>query len=138
MAAGNSNSNRAYTFTDTKPFAAVNYYRLKMIDTDGRYTYSNVIVFMGDRSKGIIVTNIKPNPFIETINLGIVLQQAQALTVQMVDMTGRVVSTKQVQAKAGNNDIMYNGLSQLADGVYYIRIITADALLQQKVLKVHR
>ncbi len=137
MAAGNSNSNRAYTFTDTKPFAAVNYYRLKMIDTDGRYTYSNVIVFMGDRSKGIIVSNIKPNPFIETINLGIVLQQAQALTVQMVDMTGRVVSTKQVQAKAGNNDIMYNGLSQLADGVYYIRIITADALLQQKVLKVH-
>ena len=138
MAAGNSNSSRAYTFTDTKPFAAVNYYRLKMIDTDGRYTYSNVIVFMGDRSKGIIVSNIKPNPFIETINLGIVLQQAQALTVQMVDMTGRVVSTKQVQAKAGNNDIMYNGLSQLADGVYYIRIITADALLQQKVLKVHR
>lgn len=137
MAAGNSNSSRAYTFTDTKPFAAVNYYRLKMIDTDGRYTYSNVIVFMGDRSKGIIVSNIKPNPFIETINLGIVLQQAQALTVQMVDMTGRVVSTKQVQAKAGNNDIMYNGLSQLADGVYYIRIITADALLQQKVLKVH-
>jgi len=136
VAAGNSNSNKAYIFTDTKPLDAINYYRLKMIDNDGKYTYSNVIVFMGDRSKGIIVSVIKPNPFTETINLAIVLQQAQLLTLQLVDMTGKVVATKQVQAKEGKNDIVYSGLSQLSDGVYYIRIITTDALLQQKVLKV--
>ncbi len=136
-ATGNSIGNQAYTFTDTKPLDAVNYYRLKMIDNDGRYTYSNVIVFMGDRSKAIVVTDVKPNPFSEKINLGIVLQQAQALTVQLVDMAGRVVATKQVQAKDGKNNIEYNGLSKLSEGTYYLRIITTDALLQQKVLKVH-
>jgi hypothetical protein len=137
MAAGNSSSNRAYAFTDTKPNSTVNYYRLKMIDDDGRYTYSNVIVFMGNRSKAIVINNIKPNPFTETINLDIAVQQAQPLTVQLINMTGSVVSVKQVNAKAGNNDIVYNGLAQLADGIYYIRIITADAILQQKVLKIH-
>ncbi len=137
LAAGNSNSNKAYTFTDTKPLDAVNYYRLKMIDNDGKYTYSNVIVFMGNKSKGIIVSAVKPNPFTETINLAIVLQQAQLLTVQLVDMTGKVVATKQVRAKEGKNDIVYSGLSRLSDGVYYLRIITTDALLQQKVLKVN-
>ena len=135
-AAGNSSSNKAYSFTDTKPLDAVNYYRLKMIDDDGRYTYSNVIAFTGGRSKEIIITDVKPNPFTETINLGIVLQQAQSLTVQLVDMAGRVVATKYVQAKEGNNDIVYSGLSQLSDGMYYLRIVTTDALLQQKVLKV--
>lgn len=135
-AAGNS-SNQAYSYTDIKPLDALNYYRLKMIDNDGKYTYSNVIVIMGNRSKEIIISHVKPNPFTETINLGIILQQAQSITVQLIDMAGRVVATKSVQAKEGNNNIVYNGLSKLSEGVYYIRIITTSALLQQKVLKVH-
>ena len=135
-ASGNSNSNRSYTFTDADPFDAVNYYRLKMIDIDGKFSYSNVIVFMGSRSKGIVVSNVKPNPFRESINLSVVLQQAQPLTIQLVDVTGRVVATKQVQVKEGNNDVLYDGLSGLSEGIYYLRIITTDASLQQKVLKV--
>lgn len=137
MATGNSNSNRAYTFTDARPFSSFNYYRLKMIDNDGRYSYSNVIVFLGDRSKGIIVNNIKPNPFTESINLSVILQQAQTLSIRIIDVTGRVVSTRQVHATAGNNVIVYSDLHRLADGVYYVCISTNDAMLQQKILKVH-
>ena len=137
LASGNGISNKSYAFIDTKPLSTINYYRLKMIDNDGKFTYSNVIVFTGDRSKGIIVSNVKPNPFNETINLSVVIQQAQPLTIQLVDMVGRVVATKNVQATEGNNDIVYGGLSQLSDGIYYLRVITTDVSLQQKVLKVH-
>ena len=136
-AAGNSSTNKAYTFNDTKPFNSINYYRLKMIDNDGKYTYSNVIAFTGGPSNGIIISDVKPNPFTETINLSVVLKKAQPLTVQLVDMAGMVVSTKHVEAKEGNTDIVYSGLSQLPGGIYYIRIITVDAVLQQKILKVH-
>ena len=136
-ATGNSSTNKTYSFTDTNPFSTLNYYRLKMIDNDGKYSYSNVIVFIGNPKNGIIVSNVKPNPFTETINLNIVLQQAQLLTIQMADMTGRVVLTKDVSGKEGSNDIKYNGLSGLSDGIYFIRIITADALLQQKILKIN-
>ncbi len=136
LATGNSNFYKSYSFTDTKPFATLNYYRLKMIDNDGKYTYSNVIVFMGDQSKGIIVSNVKPNPFIESINLNIVLRQSQLLTIQMIDMAGRVVLTRDAQGKEGTNEIRYNGLSNLSEGIYFIKIITPDTVLQQKVLKV--
>ena len=136
-ATGNSSTNKTYSFTDTNPFSTLNYYRLKMIDNDGKYSYSTVIVFIGNPKNGIIVSNVKPNPFTETINLNIVLQQAQLLTIQMADMTGRVVLTKDVSGKEGSNDIKYNGLSGLSDGIYFIRIITADAVLQQKVLKIN-
>ena len=136
-ATGNSNTNKTYSFTDTKPFATLNYYRLKMIDNDGKYTYSNVIVIMGNQSKGIIVSNVKPNPFTESINLNIVLQQPQLLTIQLIDMAGRIVLSKDVPAKEGNNEIHYDGLSNLSEGVYFIKIITPDTVLQQKVLKVN-
>ena len=134
-AAGNSNTNKAYSFTDTKPLTTINYYRLKMIDNDGKFTYSNVIAFTGNQSKGIIVNNVKPNPFTESINLNIVLQQPQMLQIQMLDLSGRLVITKNIQGKEGNNDIKYDGLGNIAEGIYVIKIITPDVVLQQKILK---
>jgi hypothetical protein len=86
--------------------------------------------------KEIILSNVKPNPFTESINLNIVLQQSQLLTIQMIDMAGRVVVTKNVQGIKGNNDIWYNGLADLSEGIYFIKIITPDGVLQQKVLKI--
>lgn len=136
-ATGNSNTNKAYSFTDTKPLSKLNYYRLKMIDIDGKFSYSNVIAFAGNQSKGIIVSNVKPNPFIETVNLNIVLQQTQRLNIQLIDMSGRVVLTRDIQANEGNNDIRFDGLGNLSEGIYFIKIITPDAVLQQKVLKVN-
>ena len=134
-ATGYNNVNKAYSFNDTKLLDAVNYYRLKMIDNDGKYTYSNVIVFMGNQGGGVMVSNVKPNPFAETIHVNIVLLKQQMVTIQLVDMAGLVVLTNNVQGKEGNNDILLNGLSKLSKGIYFIKIITADALLQHKVLK---
>ncbi|MDQ8005294.1 MAG: hypothetical protein REI64_10875 [Pedobacter sp.] len=39
---GNSNVVRNYSFTDTKPVVGVNYYRLKQVDFDGDFAFSNV------------------------------------------------------------------------------------------------
>lgn len=43
IAAGNSNSDRNYTFTHKNLSNGNNYYRLKMNDIDGHFTYSNVV-----------------------------------------------------------------------------------------------
>ena len=137
MATGNSSTNKSYAFTDSKPLNTLNYYRLKIIDNDGKYTYSNVITFTGNTAKGIIISNVKPNPFTESINLNIVLQQSQLLTVQMIDMAGRVVLNRDVKGIKGTNDIRYNGLADLSEGIYFIKIITPDAVWQQKVLKIN-
>ena len=137
IAAGNSSTNKNYAFTDSKSLNTLNYYRLKMIDDDGKYTYSNVVVFIGNSSKGIILSIIKPNPFTESINLNIELEQSQLLTIQMIDLAGRVVISRNVQGLKGTNDIRYNGLGDLSKGIYFIKIITPDAVLQQKVLKIN-
>ena len=137
IATGNSNTNKNYAFTDNKSLSTLNYYRLKMIDNDGKYTYSNVIVFMGNSSSGIILSIIKPNPFTESLNLNIDLEQSQLLTIQMIDMAGRIVISRDVQGLKGTNDIFYDGLTDLSKGIYFIKIITPGAVLQQKVLKIN-
>jgi hypothetical protein len=136
-AAGNSSTSKAYAFTDNNPLSGMNYYRLKMIDNDGKYTYSKQLVFSGNQPGSIVIDKINPNPFTEFIHIGIVLQQPQPIKIQLIDLTGRTVATKDFQGIAGLNDIICDGLNGLRAGIYFIKIISADALLQQKVLKIN-
>lgn len=136
QAAGNSNTNKYYSFTDLLPFNTDNYYRLKMVDDDGKYSYSNVVVFKGGQITNMLVDKIKPNPFRDVINIKLALQQPQQLTIQLVDMTGRVELSSNYAGKAGVNKIVLNNLGNLSAGVYFIKIITADTLEQQKLLKI--
>lgn len=41
--AANNTSKSNYSFTDEKPQTGVSYYRLKQVDTDGKFTYSKVV-----------------------------------------------------------------------------------------------
>ena len=135
-ATGNSYTNQSYTFTDNNPFAPVNYYRLKTVDDDGKFTYSNTLVFLGNQPGNVVIEKITPNPFKDAITIEMVLQQKQPLKIQIIDIAGRAVSTKVFNGLPGKNYIGYNGLSGLTGGIYFIKIITADAVLQQRVLKI--
>ena len=135
-ATGNSSTNQSYVFNDISPLATVNYYRLKMIDNDGKFTYSTMLVFLGNQTGNVVIQKIMPNPFKDAINIEMLLQQKQMLKIQLIDLAGRVVITKNFIGLPGTNNINYNGLANLTEGIYFVKIITADAVLQQKVLKI--
>ena len=136
-AIGYSNSRNAYLFSDTHPFNLQNHYRLKMMDNDGKYTFSNIIVFSGSGLSIDMAFSAAPNPFSEVIHLNIILEKNQPLKIQLLDFAGRIVFTKDAQGLQGNNLIPCNGLEKLSRGIYFIRIITSGVSLQQKVLKVN-
>ena len=95
-----------------------------------------MVVFKGGQITNMLVDKIKPNPFRDVINIKLALQQPQQLTIQLVDMTGRVELSSNYAGKAGVNKIVLNNLGNLSAGVYFIKIITADTLEQQKLLKI--
>ncbi|MEM9887574.1 MAG: lamin tail domain-containing protein [Bacteroidota bacterium] len=55
MGAGNSLAQSAYTFADQQPLKGMNYYRLRQVDFDGKYEYSEVVVVNMEVEKEISI-----------------------------------------------------------------------------------
>ncbi|MEM9850182.1 MAG: T9SS type A sorting domain-containing protein, partial [Bacteroidota bacterium] len=56
MGAGNSLVQSAYTFADQQPLKGMNYYRLKQVDTDGKYEYSAIVVVDMNAQQKVSIT----------------------------------------------------------------------------------
>lgn len=133
--AGNSSVRRSYALTHRQPVTGVNYYRLKMVDIDGRYAYSNVVV-LNVTVKGFQVTGAYPNPFIDRVNLSVVTDQATNLRVRILNAAGQTVYNAQAQAQRGTNVVPVNGLARLATGQYIIEVRTDNnEVFTQQLIK---
>ncbi|HVZ55755.1 MAG TPA: LamG-like jellyroll fold domain-containing protein [Chitinophagaceae bacterium] len=51
-AAGNSTILQSYSFLDAAPLPGKNFYRLRLIDVDGKFTYSRVLIILTDQGQG--------------------------------------------------------------------------------------
>jgi hypothetical protein len=123
----------AYTFTDEKPELGINYYRLKMEDTDGKITYSKVLSadFGSD-----LKAKTSPNPFVTDLNLEIDIERnvRGEVTIELFDMAGKQIRTQKVIAEGRklNLNIPTNDLST---GTYMIRLTHGSFTWQQKITK---
>ncbi len=99
------NSKYVYSLPQSEPKA---YYRLKVVDNDGRSKYSNIVML--SQSDNVSAPVLYPNPaknhiFVKISNAG---------TINIYDVNGRLVVTAELQA--GNNRI---DISNLQAGVFY-------------------
>lgn len=99
------------------------YYRLKMVDIDGKFKYSNVILIRKD-AKSIKGITISPNPLI-TGDAGVVRFESSikcTSTLRVLDITGRIVLQQQNKITEGINSIPVNNLNKLQPGMYIIQM----------------
>jgi hypothetical protein len=108
------------------------YYRLRMIDNNGAAKISNVVIV---RLGGIKISNIYPNPFVESVRVELDAKTKENAQVRIVDMNGKVVVMQQEQLQIGGNQFTINGLSRLAKGTYVIEVITSTEKLIEKLNK---
>lgn len=132
---GNSNTIKTYTFSDNAPLNSVNYYRLKMIDNDGKYAYSKLLVFNFGQPASVVLNSISPNPFRDAFTVNLALARSQTIQVQMLDQKGCVLYAKSFKAQAGNNSLWISDLVTLQAGIYYLRMITETGVMQERVMK---
>jgi glucuronoarabinoxylan endo-1,4-beta-xylanase len=110
---GNSTSLQRYTFQDRSSLAANNYYRLKQIDENGDFHYSEVKLVTSDLP--VISLQLYPVPAEGTINIR---SGDQAGTMAIFDATGRVVSKVMIN----RNETIQKDISALPSGVYFYRL----------------
>lgn len=126
---GNSTENISYKFFDGTPKRGVNYYRLKMIDTDGTFEYSNVVAI---RAEGLDF-GARPNPTTGNVTLSFDIPLREAANIQVMDMSGKVISSE-FKMPDSNNEILMD-INDLPTGAYFIRVITDSGIVGKKIIK---
>ncbi|MEO6253340.1 MAG: T9SS type A sorting domain-containing protein [Ferruginibacter sp.] len=117
--------NQPFDYTDAQPLAGMNYYRLKMVDVDGKISYSGIVALL-NAVKGFDIISIAPNPVVtNNFKLNVSNAQASKMDITIVDMQGRIVNRQTVAVIAGFNSISMNA-GNLAAGTYTIQCNIAD------------
>jgi hypothetical protein len=122
--AGGNETNKLYNYIDNGSKNGVNYYRLKMIDVDGKITYSRTVAVMNGVN-GLLLTSLIPSVITNTSTLTVASSGQQQLGIIIVDMQGRVVLKRNYTIAAGNTNIGLS-LAGLAAGVYQLTGISVE------------
>ncbi len=133
---GNSNSPKEYSYTDNNVQYGNYVYRLKQIDTDGQFEYSEIVeVDAGAIPNGFVLEQNYPNPFNPSTTIKFALAETQQAELKVFDVLGNEVAT------------LFNGLadggkvyesefdaSNLSSGIYFYRLETSRKVQSKKML----
>jgi len=124
---GNTNALVNYNSDDKQVSAnVIYYYRLKQMDVDGNYEYTNIVSAALTGGNGFAIEAVRPNPASSQVALDIVTDNAQQVSVAFTDMMGREVLSRTWQLSAGLNDEKFD-ISTLAEGVYHVTVKSANS-----------
>jgi hypothetical protein len=118
-----TNNITAYNYDDrnTPSAASIIYYRLKLIDTDGKYAYSAIVAVKLNGSKNEI--NIYPVPATGFINVELGNHAKGNYSLQLINADGRTILTQQV-TNAQNNQVVTIPRGKLPGGLYVLKIVS--------------
>lgn len=119
-AAGGYTITHHYTSTHTKPVAGLNYYRIKMVDIDGKFTYSDI------RKVNIVQNNaptaVFPNPATNVVNIQVSNTQASSYNYRLFTVNGQLITSGTAQVSAGTQTIKLNIVNSTYKGILLIQL----------------
>lgn len=109
------------------------YYRLRITDKDGSYSYSNIVI-VKITSNLLASVSVFPNPTDKQTIAIVSSPVEQKVTWKLVDMSGRVVQTRSIMIRKGENRIVLD-LQKLNAGIYYLQINGPAINVLEKIQK---
>ncbi|MEZ5002459.1 MAG: T9SS type A sorting domain-containing protein [Chitinophagales bacterium] len=124
---GTTTEEQKYAFTDAAPIEGINYYRLKQIDFDGSFEYSDIIAVevSGDILRTAIV-KLHPNPTNRIINIQLQAANKTAFEMNVMDITGRLMETRTISAEKGLNSPFALNVEEYRSGIYIISLFDVN------------
>jgi hypothetical protein len=119
---GNSTVTNDYEYADLSAIPGViYYYRLKQVDVDGNFAYSNIASAELTGDKGFTLEGIYPNPATNQVSIGVISSMSTGATVVMTDMLGRNVMQEDWALSVGYNTNVFD-ISDIAAGTYLVTV----------------
>jgi SdrD B-like domain/Secretion system C-terminal sorting domain len=125
----NINSSASYDALHTNPNIGINFYRIKAVDNDGKFSYSEIRKVTFGKAGDVI---IYPNP-VTTGVINVTLTGSminKSATVSIISMDGKLISQQQI---ANTNQTETIDVSKLASGSYIVRLITKAEVVNKTI-----
>ncbi len=132
--AGTTTLPQSYSFVDKNVAAGKYLYRLKQIDNDGRYEYSDNIEAIVTTPAEFSLGQNYPNPFNPATHINYSITEPGKVTLKVFDSVGREVKTLLENfQEAGRYEIVFDAQG-LANGIYIYSLNSGDKKLTKKML----
>lgn len=118
---GTSNINNKYEATDANPVNGINYYRLKQIDFDGKYSYSPIKT-INFNTRSSVEISLFPNPARESITISVKDMSVKTARYEIIDATGKVLRSGMFKNAFENSIQTSLNVKDLPNGVYVLKV----------------
>ncbi|MFI5134686.1 MAG: T9SS type A sorting domain-containing protein, partial [Chitinophagales bacterium] len=111
------------------------YYRLRMVDQDQTFKYSEVRWLDLSGNSDHPMFEVFPNPFSDELSVAWNAAYDGLALIQLCDVSGKIIFEQHDNVVKGNNYFTMNQFSSLAQGVYLLRFSSGRNTFTQKVIK---
>lgn len=118
QANGNSTEVMNYSFDDFRPSRGDNYYRIKLVNKDGTTELTEIVVL---NNNSTLNANVYPNPVIDEVFYNYSTDKVENVSIEILDMLGRVIISKNVNTESGINNIKTR-TADLVPGAYIMKV----------------
>jgi serine protease len=132
-AAGNSVVQTNYSLLDSKFGIGKNFYRLKMVDLDGTFKYSRIVLI--ENGPGVLTTTLAPNPARTGSNSTLTLtgiERDTRVSITVINAAGATLKSYQVQSFNGTVQVALPA-GNLPSGSYMILVRDVSGNINETV-----
>jgi plastocyanin len=131
---GTSTKTKVYSYVDGNLDAGNYYYRLKQVDFDGSFEYSNIVTADVSAPAKFELSQNYPNPFNPTTKINFAVPTNGNVNLTVYNVLGQKISTLvNGNMKAGNYTVDFNA-SDLNSGLYFYKLESSGATQVKKMM----
>ncbi len=123
--AGTSSEDKTYRFMDLDAQKGRTYYRIKQLDFDGEYSYSQTVIVNKETDNNFMIASINTSLESETIELTIDAFKELTITYAIKDLKGDLLQENETTLSADLNNLVFD-LSSYPKGVYRLYIQSGE------------
>jgi len=135
---GTSTETNYYSFADHSLFTEHQtiYYRLKQVDFDGTFSYSNTVEVQFNLLTDFVLNQNYPNPFNPSTTITYTIPSDEFVDLRVYNMLGKEIAILEMEQKsAGSYKVNFNA-SDLPNGVYFYSIKAGEFASTMKMMLV--
>ncbi len=123
----------SYNFSDPEIITGNTYYRIKMVNNDGLFKYSETVLLSPN-----LVFEVKPlkNPFRNNITTEVVTPLDGYLNLSLFNNKGQLIKKTEEIARKGINNIKIENINA-PDGIYFLFVNFKNETIKTKLVKVN-